>query len=47
MQPEKGITTTEAKLIAFAHCCNELFPIMNMIYDICSAFGSQQECDYA
>ena len=34
LQTETALSTMEAEIIALAHCCQELFPIMNQVAEL-------------
>jgi len=39
LQTETALSTMEAEIVALAHCCRELFPIMDMVDSIGPAVG--------
>ena len=39
LQTETALSTMEAEIIALAHCCRELFPVMDLVTDLGKALG--------
>ena len=39
LQTETALSTMEAEIIALAHCCRELFPIMNQVAELGAIVG--------
>ena len=37
LQTETALSTMEAEIVALAHCCRELFPVMDMVAELGSA----------
>ena len=43
LQTETALSTMEAEIIALAHCCRELFPVMDLVTDLGKALGLPTE----
>ncbi|KAL7475004.1 hypothetical protein ACHAW6_000935, partial [Cyclotella cf. meneghiniana] len=39
LQTEMALLTMEAEIIALAHCCHELFPVINIVSEVGSVVG--------
>jgi hypothetical protein len=43
LQTETALSTMQAEIVALAHCCRELFPIMDMVSSLAKAVGLPTE----
>lgn len=43
LQTETALSTMEAEIIALAHCCRELFPVMDLVTDLGKSLGLPTE----
>ena len=41
LQTETALSTMEAEIIALAHCCRELFPVMDIVAEIGEVVGME------
>ena len=43
LQTETALSTMEAEIIALAHCCRELFPVMDIVKEVGAVVGLETE----
>jgi hypothetical protein len=43
LQTETALSTMEAEIIALAHCCRELFPVMDIVSEVGKVVGLETE----
>jgi hypothetical protein len=43
LQTETALSTMEAEIIALAHCCRELFPVMDLVKEMGESLGLETE----